>query len=427
MSSNVNIDEDALNKRAEERFVRKTARISAKYLRNVREMNNVPKSMAPFWNVLEDVYVNNKKIFEESAAETVGTYCVMVPEELVYAAGGKPVRICSGNHVALQLGEEILPKDACPLVKAAAGSIMPNSMAYLGNCKYSVIPVTCDCKRKLVDKLKEFHAVHSMRIPSASQDDGSIEEYVTELYKLKDFLEENLGEKITYKKLHDAIGETYATALETERFFRLKSCFPSVIHGIHSIMLFNAYTYMRPEEWRRHLSVLNDELEKRIESGVSAARKNTPRIMLTGSPMIFPNVKIPYIIESSGGVVVADETCIGERGYSDVPVINDCSMDGLMQALAVKAIRPCTCPVFVDTDKRLYRIKKLIERNQVDGVIYHVLRGCLVYDYEYQTIEDMLESMGVKVLRVETDYSEEDVEQLKIRLEAFLEVIKFSK
>jgi benzoyl-CoA reductase/2-hydroxyglutaryl-CoA dehydratase subunit BcrC/BadD/HgdB len=39
----------------------------------------------------------------------------------------------------------------------------------------------------------------------------------------------------------------------------------------------------------------------------------------------------------------------------------------------------------------------------------------------------MLESMGVKVLRVETDYSEEDVEQLKIRLEAFLEVIKFSK
>jgi benzoyl-CoA reductase/2-hydroxyglutaryl-CoA dehydratase subunit BcrC/BadD/HgdB len=39
----------------------------------------------------------------------------------------------------------------------------------------------------------------------------------------------------------------------------------------------------------------------------------------------------------------------------------------------------------------------------------------------------MLEKMGVKVLRVETDYSEEDVEQLKIRLEAFLEVIKFSK
>ncbi len=427
MNNNLPAGEDALKKRAEDRFLRKTARISAKYLRSVSEMNDVPSGMKPFMDVLEAVYVNNENIFDEQSAETVGTYCVMVPEEMVYAAGGKPVRICSGNHVALQLGEEILPKDACPLVKAAAGSIMPNGMNYLGNCSYSVIPVTCDCKRKLVDKLKQYHKVHSMRIPSASQSDSSVEDYVTELYKLKDFLEENLGNKITYRRLYDAVSETYRTAAETERFFRLKSHFPSVIHGVHSILLFNAYTYMKPAEWRGHLSVLCDELEKRIADGKHSARKNTPRIMLTGSPMIFPNIKIPYIIESSGGIVVADETCIGERGYSDVPVINDHSMDGLLTALAVKAIRPCTCPVFVDTDKRLYRIKKLIERNKVDGVIYHVLRGCLVYDYEYQRIEDMLEKMGVKVLRVETDYSEEDVEQLKIRLEAFLEVIKFSK
>ena len=149
--------------------------------------------------------------------------------------------------------------------------------------------------------------------------------------------------------------------------------------------------------------------------------------MLTGSPMIFPNVKVPYLIENAGGLVVADETCIGERGYSDVPVINDNTMNGLMRALAVKAIRPCTCPIFVGSDKRWYRIKQLIEKYKVDGVIYHVLRGCLVYDYEYLSLEKKLEELGVKVLRIETDYSEEDVEQLRIRLEAFIEVIKFSK
>ena len=81
----------------------------------------------------------------------------------------------------------------------------------------------------------------------------------------------------------------------------------------------------------------------------------------------------------------------------------------------------------MDTDKRWYRIKQLIEKYKVDGVIYHVLRGCLVYDYEYLSLEKKLEELGVKVLRIETDYSEEDVEQLRIRLEAFIEVIKFSK
>ena len=416
-----------LNQRAEERFVRKTARISAKYLRCVQEMPHAPAAMQPFWDVLEEVYVKNHRIFQNNAEETVGIYCVMVPEELIYAAGAKPVRICSGNQVALQLGEEIMPKDACPLVKAAAGSIMPGGMAYLGNCHYSVVPVTCDCKRKLVDKLADYHTVHSMRIPSSSQNDDSVDQYLTELYRLKEFLEAHLHQKITYRNLYAAVRNTYEAAYEAERFFQLKSSVPSVIHGVHSIMMFNAYPYMKPEVWTGYVRALNDELEAKIAAKDACSRKNTPRIMLTGSPMIFPNVKVPYIIESAGGLVVADETCIGERGYSDVPVINDDSLHGLMRALAVKAIRPCTCPVFVDSDKRRYRLKKLIEKNHVDGVIYHVLRGCLVYDYEYLQTEKMLEEMGVKILRIETDYSEEDVEQLKIRLEAFIEVIKFSR
>ena len=415
------------DKRAEERFVRKTARISAKYLRLAKEMNNAPESMSPFWDILDDVYVKNRNIYTGLAAKTVGTYCVMVPEELVYAAGGKPVRVCSGNHVALQLGEEIMPKDSCPLVKAAAGSIMPNSMAYLSECDFSVVPVTCDCKRKLVDKLSEYHAVHSMRIPANSRDDDAVEQYIQELYKLKEYLEDKLGNRITYKKLYDAILTTCETSLCAERFYQLKSTIPGVIYGTHAIMMLNAYTYMRPDQWAENVKTLNRELEARIASGEGRIRKNTPRIMLTGSPMIFPNVKVPYLIENAGGLVVADETCIGERGYSDVPVINEHTMDGLIRALAVKAIRPCTCPIFVDTDKRWYRIKQLIEKYKVDGVIYHVLRGCLVYDYEYLSLEKKLEELGVKVLRIETDYSEEDVEQLRIRLEAFIEVIKFSK
>ena len=73
-----------VDKRAEERFVRKTARISAKYLRLAKEMNNAPESMSPFWDILDDVYVKNRNIYTGLAAKTVGTYCVMVPEELVY-------------------------------------------------------------------------------------------------------------------------------------------------------------------------------------------------------------------------------------------------------------------------------------------------------------------------------------------------------
>jgi benzoyl-CoA reductase/2-hydroxyglutaryl-CoA dehydratase subunit BcrC/BadD/HgdB len=33
--------------------------------------------------------------------------------------------------------------------------------------------------------------------------------------------------------------------------------------------------------------------------------------------------------------------------------------------------------------------------------------------------------MDLPIIRIETDYNEEDIEQLRIRLEAFLELIKY--
>ena len=70
---------------------------------------------------------------------------------------------------------------------------------------------------------------------------------------------------------------------------------------------------------------------------------------------------------------------------------------------------------------------QMLEDYQVQGVIYHVLRGCLVYDYEYQVLEEEMGKLGVPIIRVESDYNEEDVEQLRIRVEAFIELIKFNK
>ena len=69
----------------------------------------------------------------------------------------------------------------------------------------------------------------------------------------------------------------------------------------------------------------------------------------------------------------------------------------------------------------------MIKDYRIEGVVYHVLRGCLVYDFEYRQIEEDLEKLGIPVIRLETDYNEEDIEQLRIRIEAFIEMIKLQK
>jgi benzoyl-CoA reductase/2-hydroxyglutaryl-CoA dehydratase subunit BcrC/BadD/HgdB len=69
----------------------------------------------------------------------------------------------------------------------------------------------------------------------------------------------------------------------------------------------------------------------------------------------------------------------------------------------------------------------MIRDYQIEGLVYHVLRGCLVYDFEYKQIEEDLGRLGIPVIRLETDYNEEDIEQLRIRIEAFIEMIKLQK
>ena len=188
--------------------------------------------------------------------------------------------------------------------------------------------------------------------------------------------------------------------------------------------LMNAFSYLPVEQWSQQLHRLNQELARRKKDQHYVSKDKQPRIMITGSPVIFPNIKIPLLIEETGGILVGDETCMGERSLYDPTVVVDQSFDGLMRSLANRYTRPCTCPTFVDNSQRIYRIKQMIKDHQVQGVVYHVLRGCLVYDFEYQTLEDELGKLGVPVIRVESDYNEEDIEQLRIRIEAFIELIK---
>ena len=61
-----------------------------------------------------------------------------------------------------------------------------------------------------------------------------------------------------------------------------------------------------------------------------------------------------------------------------VKAVCDETFDGYMRAMATCSIRPCTCPSFSDSSTRLYRLKQMVKDYKVEGIVYHVLRGCLV-------------------------------------------------
>jgi len=155
------------------------------------------------------------------------------------------------------------------------------------------------------------------------------------------------------------------------------------------------------------------ELEERVEKGEGYEGK---RILITGCPMVAGNNKIVELIEEVGGVVVGEESCTGTRFFENY-------VEGYsIEDIAKRYFKiPCACRF--KNDERIENIKRLVKELDVDGVVYYTLQYCHTFNIEGAKVEEALKEEGIPVIRIETDYSESDREQLKTRLEAFIEMI----
>jgi benzoyl-CoA reductase/2-hydroxyglutaryl-CoA dehydratase subunit BcrC/BadD/HgdB len=160
------------------------------------------------------------------------------------------------------------------------------------------------------------------------------------------------------------------------------------------------------------------ELEARPEE-----KKDLKKLLITGAPIIWPNWKLPTVIEESGAIIAGDTLCSGtERLFNPVEV-DEWTYDGMLRALAVKYLFPSICPCFIENAEHIDRILELVNDFKADGVVYHTLRLCQQADMEHNHISAVLKEKNIPFINITTDYGQEDIEQIKTRIEAFMEMI----
>jgi benzoyl-CoA reductase/2-hydroxyglutaryl-CoA dehydratase subunit BcrC/BadD/HgdB len=391
----------------------------------IEEETDRPKNMAYFDRIFESFEHGGKDTVRLRKGEKIiGTYCLFVPEELIYAAGGRPVRLCSGAYESVEIGEDYIPEVACPMVKSEFGLSTLPVLDFFQQCEMVVMPASCDWKVKMAEMLNEHVPVHMMDMPRVKEEESSRTFWLEEVKRLTKHIEKTTGVRITRRRLKQSIQMIQRAQVEFHRFHRIRKHIPAVIYGRDALEVMNAYFYDHAEDWTEAVSKLNDELEQRIRDQVQVAKSDAARILLTGSPMVFPNWKVPTIIEELDGVLVADEFCTSNRYLNDMVAVDEGTKTDMMHAIADRYLLPSTCPIFSNTVDRKDRLLQLIDDYKVEGVIYHILKGCHPYDVETKIIENMMEEKGVPMLKIETDYSPQDVEQLRTRIEAFQETLK---
>lgn len=371
--------------------------------------------------------VHGLRIQELQAAKAqgrkiIGTFCVFVPEEITLAADAIQVGLCAGAEIGKDAAEKILPRNTCALIKSFVGFKLSRLCPYIESCDLVVGETTCDGKKKAYEIFADYAPVYVMEIPQMKQA-CDLDLWKAEIGRFLQKIEEITGKQITAAKLKEAICLLNDRRRVLQRLNRLRAAVPTPISGRDVLLINQISFYDDPARFTAKIGALCDELEARIEKKQGVVTNNIPRLMLSGCPMAVPNWKLPYIIESSGAVIVGEESCIGTRNTRDLVDESGETLEEMLAAIAQRYMQ-IDCACFTPNRERLDHIVNMARELKVEGVIHYGLNFCQPYAIEAFKVGQALEAAGIPMFSIETDYSMEDVEQLKTRVEAFLEMVQ---
>ncbi|MBU5489582.1 double-cubane-cluster-containing anaerobic reductase [Butyricicoccus intestinisimiae] len=385
---------------------------------------NRPAAM-DFWDmVVADIHgIRPAELIEaqKKGQKVFGTFCVYVPDEVVLAANGIVTGLCGGSQFWVSGGEKVLPKSTCPLIKASVGARLDRTCPFFRIADMYVGETTCDGKKKAWEILGKDVPMHVMDMPQMKRE-KDIKKWAEEIADFAAVVEKMTGNTIEPENLNHAIHIVNEKRKALARVYEARKAEKLPISGKDALLMMQIAFFDDPVRCAQMANRLADELEQRIADGVSVFPAGTKRIMVTGTPMAIPNWKLHHIIETSGAAVVCEETCTGTRYFERLVDESKETLEEQYRALAERYMG-INCACFTPNTGRIDDILRLAKEYHVDGVIDVNLKFCCLYDTEGYTVEAALKEAGIPVLGIETDYDDADAEQLRTRIEAFVEML----
>ena len=322
---------------------------------------------------------------------TLGYICKYVPFEVLKAAG---INICRIEPQTADFckADTLMHANVCSFARAVLEDFADHD--YDG----MILTTCCDSARRLFDTLR------------ANWPDRFF--YCLDLpHKINDFADTLYAKHI--KKMMDA-WEAYAAehGYDTKKI-DLDSFVKENMSKPHS-----ADTLLSSEA--------PDICNTSADSSVSC-QTDTISIGLVGAR---PGDSIRDLILSKGIRIRFDMTCTAVQrdfGFS-VPegdTLNQSDQerfDSCLHAYTHALLNQIPCMRMADASGRQRFLQDMSE--QVDGIIYHTIKFCDIYSYEYTQIH---KDFDLPILKIETDATAQSSGQILTRLEAFIEALEAKK
>ncbi|NLV16123.1 MAG: 2-hydroxyacyl-CoA dehydratase [Syntrophomonadaceae bacterium] len=359
---------------------------------------------------------------KEEGVKVAGIYCGFCPRELVLAAGAIPVGLCGTRDEPIAAAEKDLPRNLCPLIKSSYGFAVTDTCPYFHFSDLVIGETTCDGKKKMFEIMDKIKPVHVMHLPQMPEKPSSMTLWYDEIADLKKAIEERFQVEITEEAIREAIHITNEEARALKDLYDLNTAKPALMTGIDLLMTsFQVSFNADRREGIAMVDKLVSQVRELAREGYHVGDENTPRILVTGTPVGMGSEKVISLVEECGGLVVAMQNCSGYTP-AELHIDESDSRDPLM-LLAEKYIG-IPCSIVTPNPGRRDTLERMISKFKVDGVIDLTWQACHTFNVESYFLEDLVKNkLGLPFLHLETDYSDSDRETLRVRVEAFLEMI----
>ena len=403
--------------------------------------------------IIEDRHKHARELKARKDKKIFGYLCSYAPEEIVYAAGGIPVRIFTTEE-APTLSETFMQTYFCTFARSILHQGLAGQLDYMDGLVSAYSCITMKFAFESLQRYVGFPFVDYLYLPGVIDLPEAKEFYYKELIRFKKDMEDFTGRSITEDDLKEAIKTYDENRSLTMELFEGRKEIPPKISGKEAFMITLSSMLTDKADHNRILSEIVEKVPKRED-----LKKGASRIMLVGSPV--DNLKLLKLIEDDiGAWVVTDDTCTGIRYVYGTTASEDVIEDPLRAMMQRYLITrpPCpskhsptrwvqckTCPfrdvtcfdlkpepkdslpdtVSFQIPERICRIRHALQQainHKVEGVVAVQQKFCDPHGFDFHHVSQAFQHVGIPTLFLEID-NMISIGQIKTRVQAFIEML----
>ena len=339
----------------------------------------------------------------------IATFCSYVPNELLYAAGFRPLRVVGDGKTATR-SKAFFPAYICSYVMNCLDLVLQEHADLAGmvfvNCCHAM-EILYETMREYLGDVPSF----LINVPKNSSV-PALEYFYVELGRFRRELEKTYQFEISDDRLRTAIS-LYNSQRDSYRQLEQLVLQKGLAFTTFQTQLLNQLAIGDPEAYIRSVQDIIPALA--IENGNAPS---SPRIMITGS--VCAPLDIAEVVEAYGGTVVLCHTC--SNGFRSVKQRID-EQEVPLRAIAQAYLTKPACARHCDTAKKTNEFKQYLDEYQVNAVIFSTLKFCPDQSYDLITMTDVVRERNLPFLVINSEYSDLSSGQIHTRVQAFLECL----